>query len=183
MYRNRYQKAILLEGFGISPIMSANLEMAPLRTQTGFLACRAGIGWVPGIKKPVEGFDGYPREAGVSFPIGVSYNFWLNRGVRNFREKVMLHVNTYPKRLNWEWFLEAGGGNTYTVYKNARDRNFIFSHLGVRCQLKIRIPPRYPIFYVKASINPVYYDNKVTMLYRVNGGYRFFGGFSLGTAF
>lgn len=180
MYKTRYKSAILLEGFGQSPIVSANYEVAPLRYKNGFWTGRIGVGFVPGIKNPPPGFG---SGAGFSIPVGASYNFLLNNLKKDLTRRVMNKCKTMPAKYDIEWFLEAGGGYTFVKYKTATDRSFLFSMFGVRSQLVINIPPKPRVVFIRATINPVYYNNKVTLIYKpITGGYRFFGGFAIGTS-
>lgn len=177
MYQTRYKSAIVLEGFGLSPILSANYERAFIRNHKSFWTGRVGFGYLPGMKNPPPDFAG---GNGVSFPVAVSYNAFLND---LSREKRTRYLNTFPRRYTFEWFLETGLGLTHVAYFQEKDRQFLFTNIGLRTQLKIDIPPKPRVVFLKISLNPVYNNNKFSLLYRSEGGaVRFYGGFALGTS-
>lgn len=180
MYSTRYKSAIQLEGFGQSPIVSLNYEIAPIRYKRGFWTGRIGLGYMPGMLNPPPGLSG---GSGFSLPVGVSYNMLLNNLKRDLVRRVMTRCKTMPPKVDVEWFLEGGGGYSLVVYPSDENRQFIFSNIGIRSQLVINIPPKPRVIYARVSLNPVFFNNQVTLLYRSpGGGYRFFGGFALGTS-
>jgi hypothetical protein len=173
IYRSRYKSAILFEGFGLSPIMSVNYEMAPLRYHKSFVSGRVGLGYLP-----ASGGNG----AGYSFPVGASYNMLINNLKKGISSRVMNKCKSKPPKFDLEYFLETGVGYSWVVYPSGPDRNY-FNLLGaIKAQLVIDTPPKPKVFQVKVSVNPRYDPNKGLLFYEVSrtGGQNFFGGFAIG---
>lgn len=174
MYRSRYKSAILLEGFGIGPIMSANYEMAPLRYKRSYAAARIGLGYLPA---------GYGSGAGFSIPTGASYNLLLNNLKKGIANRVMMKCRSKPPKFDIEYFAEFGGGYAKIIYPTSTNRNYFNVLFALKSQLLIDIPPNPKVIQLKVSINPRVNKSGLTF-YEISpkGGQNFFGGFALGVS-
>ena len=172
MYRSRYKSAILIEGFGISPIMSVNYELAPLRYHKSFAAARMGIGYLPAS---------HGNGAGFSFPMGASYNILVNNLKKGIASRVMTKCKSKPPKFDLEYFIEVGGGYSWVIYPSGPDRNYFNVLAAFKMQLVIEVPPKPHVFQIKVSINPRV-DRRGLTFYEVSplGGQNFFGGIAIG---
>ncbi len=178
MYRTRYKSALQAEVFGISPIMSINYEAAPIRFERNFLAAKVGVGYIPGTSNPAPGM---PADAGISFPVGVSYNYLLNNLKKGVFKRVMNKCKTKPPKFAVEYFAEAGAGASFAFYSISDPRQYYYAVFGFRQQMVIDIPPKPKVIYLRATINPQYFDNRFRIISKTgSGGYAFNGGISLG---
>lgn len=169
MYRSRYTSALIVEGFGISPIMSVNYENAIVRRKKHFYTTRFGIGYLPARK-------GSPR--GISVPVQASYVFMLPKLLQDF----IRPLNTFPPRYKLETFVETGPGYSHIFYKND-NRGYINAFLGIRQQLLIDIPPKPTVIFARISVNPRINRKGLVFYERTEGGgQNFFGGFALGVS-
>jgi hypothetical protein len=170
IYRTQYTSALMVEGFGISPIVSANYEWAPIRLNKSFYVARIGFGFIPGERGTGSGF---------SIPVQTSYVFKLPKLVSDY----MRSLNTFPPKLRFESFIETGVGGARIIYPGKDQRNYYNLFLGFRQQLLIDTPPKPRIIYARIGINPrvnrkglVFFENNA------NGGQNFFGGIALGVS-
>ena len=170
MYRSRYKNAFLVEGFGVSPIMSINYERAAIRLTNSFYSGRIGVGFLPAKRGSGAGF---------SIPVQASYNFKLPKLVQDY----IRSLNTFPPRFKFETFIESGVGGARIIYPEEQ-RNYYNVFLGIREQLLIDIPPKPKVIYARISINPRV-TRKGLVFYETTdlGGQNFFGGFALGFSF
>lgn len=172
MYRSRYKSAIVAEGFGLSPIMSVNYEIAPIRYHKSFATARLGFGYLPA---------GFGQGAGFSIPMGASYNILINNLKKGLTSRVMNKCKSKPPLFDLEYFLELGGGYARIIYPTSTNRNYFNLVAAFRTHLVIDIPPKPKVFQLKISVTPrvrrsglVFYEASPT------GGQNFYGGFSLG---
>ncbi len=172
MYRSRYKSAILFEGFGISPIMSVNYEMAPLRYHKSFAAARIGIGYLPASNG---------NGAGLSFPFGASYNILANNLKKGIASRVNTKCKSKPPKFDLEYFVEMGGGYSWVVYPTGPDRNYFNVLMAIKAHLVIDTPPKPRVIQLKISVNPRI-DKTGLTFYQASplGGENFYGGFAIG---
>ena len=168
-YRSRYKSAILFEGFGIGPVMSANYEIAPLRYKKGFFAARAGFGFLPAAAG---------NGAGFSLPVGVTYNYLINNLRKGIASRVMNKCRSKPPKFAFEYFLETGLGYAKIVYPSSANRDYINIYTAFKTQLVIDIPPKPRVIQFKVSVNPRVDIPKRTLLFIDKN--TFLGGFALG---
>ncbi|UBM57977.1 hypothetical protein LAG90_14305 [Marinilongibacter aquaticus] len=172
MYRSRYKSALLLEGFGLSPIMSVNYEAVPLRYHKSYISGRVGLGYMPAS---------LGNGAGISFPVGVSYNFMLNN-LKAIRSRMMNKCKSMPAKVAMEYFVEMGPGYSHVIYPSTNtNRNYFNALLALKGQMFIDIPPKLRVITFKVSVNPrVYKDGLKFYEKTIYGGKNFFGGFAIG---
>jgi hypothetical protein len=172
MYRSRYKSAVLIEGFGISPIMSVNYEMAPLRYHKSFVAARIGLGYLPA---------GNGNGAGISFPMGASYNMLVNNLKKGIASRVANKCRAKPPKFDLEYFVEVGGGYSWVVYPTGPDRNYFNVLVALKTHLVINTPPKPRVIQLKISVNPRV-DKSGLTFYETSslGSENFYGGFAIG---
>jgi hypothetical protein len=173
MYRSRYKSAILVEGFGLSPIMSINYEMAPLRYHKSYVSGRIGLGYLPATRG---------NGAGISFPVGASYNMLINNLKKGISSRVMNKCRSKPPKFDLEYFVEVGAGYSWVVYPSGPDRNYFNVLAALKTQLLIDIPPKPKVIQLKISVNPRIDKDKGLIFYESSslGGQNFYGGFAIG---
>ncbi len=172
MYRSRYKSAILLEGFGIGPIMSVNYEMTPIRNQKSYFAGRIGLGYLPA---------NFGNGAGYSIPAGATYNVLLNNLKKGIYKRVMNKCKTKPPKFDLEYFAEMGGGHSWVIYPTSTNRHYFNAYGALKVHMLFDIPPKTKVISLKVSINPRINRSGITF-YESSplGGENFFGGFALG---
>lgn len=168
MYSSRFDGAVSAELFGVSPIMSVNYEKVLKQNLNSFYSVRGGFGYLPAANG---------NGAGFSIPIEATYN-----------KKLLLAeimgiklLNTFPRRFQFEPFLQGGIGYARIIYPGGDQRNYYNLVLKIRGQFIIKVPPKPKIFFLSVGVNPrvrrrglVFYESTP------GGGENFYGGLSVG---
>ncbi len=163
MYRTRYNTAIMVETFAISPIGSINVEHLPIRWRNSFLALRGGVGYLPG-----DGGGG----SGISIPTSVTYNYLINNLRKGINKRVSVRCKSAPSKIAAEWFVEGGLGYTAAIYQGNPVKSFGFGIVGLRQQVIFDIPPHPRVVFLRLNATPSY----------AAGTYELRAGISLGVS-
>ncbi|HLO45112.1 MAG TPA: hypothetical protein VK175_12325 [Leadbetterella sp.] len=177
-YRTRYQKAVFLETFAVSPIFSLSMDHAVNRRMKSFTDIRYGIGFVPGSKNRDRfGWS----DNGVSLPLSVTQNFLVNNLKRRIKQRVSLKCKSTPSKISVEWFAEVGAAYTPVFYGISEPRHNFSGIIGLRQQVVFDIPPKPKVVFLKVQYTPKYYKGSFSWN-PITGSTNIFGmslGFSI----